>query len=255
MHLKINADGGSRGNPGSAGAGVVIRQDDGKIVFAGGFYLGSQTNNVAEYTGLLKGLQLARQLEATELDIYLDSELIVRQINGIYKVKNAALKEYYQKVVNLINQFKQVKVHHIYREDNSMADAMANEAMDARGDTGGFKEIQAGDIAENTAKAIVAQADLLAALAENSEDIWCKTLTDIDGVKTEAIFLEKNKELRIKNQAEKVFITIMRGQGQIAADGQQTKVKVGNWLQLSKPTMIKFAADDQQQLIAIITRI
>jgi ribonuclease HI len=133
--LIMQCDGGSRGNPGPAGLGVTITDERGTPVYELGEYLGECTNNVAEYTGLLRGLSAAKALGATKLIVRSDSEFMVRQINGIYKVKNAGIKPLYQKAVELIRQVGDVKVSHVYREANTRADELANEAMDMRGKT------------------------------------------------------------------------------------------------------------------------
>jgi len=138
MHLIIKTDGGARGNPGPAGAGVIISQNNGQELFAGGFFLGNATNNVAEYMGIVHALELASQLGGTKLEIFCDSELVVKQINGQYRVKNANLRKYYQQVIKLIKKFSGFTISHIYRQDNKDADAMVNQALDAEADIGGF---------------------------------------------------------------------------------------------------------------------
>ena len=130
--LILQFDGGSRGNPGPAGVGVTLQDQGGKIVYELGEFLGTCTNNVAEYTGLLRGLAAAVKLGAKKVIIRADSELVVRQIKGIYKVKSPDLKPLYEKAIGLIKQIPEVDVGHVYREGNSRADALANIAMDKR---------------------------------------------------------------------------------------------------------------------------
>jgi ribonuclease HI len=131
--LVLHFDGGSRGNPGPAGIGVTICDEEGTPLYELGEFLGRCTNNVAEYTGLLRGLSAAKALGAAKLTVHSDSELLVRQINGIYKVKSPDLKPLYQKAVALINAIGKVEVGHIYREGNTRADELANMAMDSAG--------------------------------------------------------------------------------------------------------------------------
>ena len=126
-------DGGSRGNPGPAGIGVTITDDTGRPLYELGEFIGHCTNNVAEYTALLRGLSAAIAMGAASLTVRADSELVVRQLNGIYRVKSPDLKPLYAQAVNLMAQIKQVKVTHVYRESNSRADALANAAMDRKG--------------------------------------------------------------------------------------------------------------------------
>lgn len=127
----LRTDGGSRGNPGPAGAGFVV-QRGGSTLCRGGRFLGSQTNNVAEYEALIWGLENVAALGFAEVRVYADSELLVKQVNGVYRVKNAGLKPLFGRVVSLLKGFSKARVEHVRREDNAEADAMANQAMDAR---------------------------------------------------------------------------------------------------------------------------
>jgi phosphoribosylglycinamide formyltransferase-1 len=127
-------DGGSRGNPGPAGAGIVLSDPKESVLVAKGFYLGHHTNNVAEYTGVIKALEAAQKLSARTIGLFCDSELLVKQINGQYKVRSANIKPLYEQAIALLGQFDQWQVTHVYREDNKHADAMANQAMDAKDD-------------------------------------------------------------------------------------------------------------------------
>lgn len=132
MHVLLNVDGGSRGNPGPAAGGFVVRASDGVVLREGGVFLGTATNNVAEYHGLLAGLKAAAELGATQVDVASDSELLVRQLNGQYRVKNDKLKPLFAQAVELSRKFAHCTFRHVYREDNSRADRLANLAMNAR---------------------------------------------------------------------------------------------------------------------------
>jgi ribonuclease HI len=129
--LTLHFDGGSRGNPGPAGIGVVLLDEDGDPLYELGEFLGRCTSNVAEYTALLRGLAAAKKLGAKKVLIKADSELVVRQINGIYKVKSPDLKPLYEQAKTLIRQIGDVTISHVYREGNARADELANLAMDA----------------------------------------------------------------------------------------------------------------------------
>jgi len=131
MELTIYTDGASRNNPGEAGAGAVIKQA-GKDVAALARYLGTTTNNVAEYTAAIIALEHAVLLGASRVRLFADSELLVRQINGRYKVKNEGLKKLYCTVKELIAKIGCVEVQYIPREQNREADALANKAIDER---------------------------------------------------------------------------------------------------------------------------
>lgn len=126
----LRTDGGSRGNPGPAGAGFVI-EVGGEIVCRGGKFIPVATNNIAEYEAFIWGLENAAALGHTDVQVFADSELLVKQINGQYRVKNAGLKPLFIKALGELRRFSAFKVTHVRREMNEAADAMANEAMDA----------------------------------------------------------------------------------------------------------------------------
>ena len=130
MKLIIHSDGGARGNPGPAGIGVVIYNEKAKLVAEISRFLGVSTNNQAEYRALIAGLEKAVELGADSVDCYLDSELVVKQINHEYKVKNKELAPLFLKVYNLLTKFKSYNFRHVPREQNKEADCLANEAMD-----------------------------------------------------------------------------------------------------------------------------
>jgi len=129
-YLIAHSDGGARGNPGPAGYGVVIKDESGRQVAALGEYLGHQTNNFAEYQGLIAALEYALKHGPKALKLISDSELLVRQIKGIYKVKNATLQDLHGRAKELIAQLDWFSIGHALRENNQEADRLANEAMD-----------------------------------------------------------------------------------------------------------------------------
>lgn len=133
----LRSDGGARGNPGPAGAGFVV-EHDGETVCRGGRYLGECTNNVAEYEALIWGLENVLALGHDEVAVFADSELLVKQINGAYRVKNEGLKPLFLRALSLLREFRRFEVSHVRREANKDADALANEAMDLRSDVGDF---------------------------------------------------------------------------------------------------------------------
>ena len=130
--LVLHTDGGSRGNPGPAGYGIVLTDGCGSVLAEQGEYIGRATNNVAEYHGLIAGLKLARKLGAADVAVRMDSELIVRQINGRYKVRSARLLPLYEKASSLLEAFNSWTLRHVPREQNSRADALANQAIERR---------------------------------------------------------------------------------------------------------------------------
>jgi ribonuclease HI len=128
--LRLYSDGAARGNPGPAGAGAVLVEPNGQVVERIGKYLGIQTNNFAEYMGLLLGLRRAKELGVQEVEVYADSELMIRQLGGRYQVKSLSLRPLYEEALELINGFSRVKLVHVPREMNSAADEMSNRAID-----------------------------------------------------------------------------------------------------------------------------
>lgn len=129
-HLVAHSDGGARGNPGPAGYGVVIEDEAGKKVTQLSEYLGHQTNNFAEYQGLIAALEYAVQHGPRALKLISDSELLVRQIKGIYKVKNPTLQDLHGRAKELIARLDWFSIGHALREHNQEADRLANDAMD-----------------------------------------------------------------------------------------------------------------------------
>lgn len=127
----LRSDGGSRGNPGPAAAAFILEDEGRNVVASGSRFLGRVTNNVAEYEGLLMGLHAAEDAGVRHLEVLLDSELIVRQLNGEYRVKDEKLKPLFAKAVERLDSLEEVVVSHIRREENAQADSLVNQALDA----------------------------------------------------------------------------------------------------------------------------
>lgn len=130
--LRVNVDGGARGNPGPAAIGAVIRSGE-EVVAEVSERIGEATNNVAEYRALIAGIARASELGGTELELIGDSELVVRQVRGEYKVKNAGIKPLHAQVLEALDSFDSWTIEHVPREDNAEADALVNQALDAGG--------------------------------------------------------------------------------------------------------------------------
>ncbi len=124
------ADGGSRGNPGPAASGAVIIAPDGRVLREVGRYLGVATSNVAEWTALLSGLEAATELAIRRLAIRLDSELVVKQLKGEYRVKHPDLQPLHQRAKSLLRHFDSVDVRHVPRKQNKLADSLVNRVLD-----------------------------------------------------------------------------------------------------------------------------
>lgn len=131
MRARLFTDGGSRGNPGPSGSGAVLFDMDGGVIAEATRYLGITTNNVAEYTAILIGLEMAEQEGVTELEVYMDSELAVKQLNGVYRVKNPGLAALWMQVRKRVPQFTSVRFSHVRRAQNVHADALVNKVLDA----------------------------------------------------------------------------------------------------------------------------
>ncbi|MBL8915439.1 MAG: ribonuclease HI family protein [Archangium sp.] len=132
QRLRLYSDGAARGNPGPAGAGAVLVEPSGQVVDRLGKFLGHQTNNYAEYMGMLIGLKRARELNVREVEVFADSELMIRQLGGRYQVKSPTLRPLYEEVLKLLNEFERVKLVHVPREMNRAADEMSNRAIEER---------------------------------------------------------------------------------------------------------------------------
>ncbi|MBN2452824.1 MAG: ribonuclease HI family protein [Candidatus Omnitrophica bacterium] len=131
--LHLYADGGSRGNPGPSGIGAIILDSDKRKLKEIFRYIGEATNNVAEYNALICGLEEASALGATDIVIYLDSELLVKQLNGEYKVKDTNMKTLFDKALSLLKRFTSFEIRHIAREKNKDADKLVNKAINLAG--------------------------------------------------------------------------------------------------------------------------
>jgi probable phosphoglycerate mutase len=131
VKARLFTDGGARGNPGPAAFAYVLEADDGTVLAAHGETIGVATNNVAEYRGLVAGLAKAIELAVPEVEVISDSELLVKQMRGEYRVKNAALRDLFEEASRLARKFPKVEYRHVRRADNELADRLVNDALDA----------------------------------------------------------------------------------------------------------------------------
>jgi len=130
VKVVVHVDGGARGNPGPAAAAAVVSAPDGQVLDEAAELLGETTNNVAEYRGLLLGLERARALGATSVEVINDSELVAKQIGGAYKVKNEVLKPLYERALRELQAFEEWSIRSVPRAKNKAADALVNKALD-----------------------------------------------------------------------------------------------------------------------------
>jgi ribonuclease HI len=131
VRVVVHVDGGARGNPGPAAIGAVVSTPDGEVLDEASARIGEATNNVAEYRALLLGLERARALGATEVDVVNDSELVARQLSGAYKVKQAGIKPLHAAAVHALRSFQRWSIRSVPRAENARADELVNEALDA----------------------------------------------------------------------------------------------------------------------------
>jgi ribonuclease HI len=131
VKARLFTDGGARGNPGPAAYGFVLETEDGTVLAAEGEAIGTATNNVAEYSGLIAGLQKAVELQVPDVEVVSDSELMVKQMRGEYRVKNEALRELYDEATALARRLGNVEYRHVKRAHNELADKLVNDALDA----------------------------------------------------------------------------------------------------------------------------
>jgi len=135
MKYKINCDGGARGNPGPAATGYIVKDKDGKILASGGSFIGTATNNIAEYKAVLEAFGKTKDLGAAkkdEIEIYVDSQLVAQQLKGIFKVKNSNIRELIVKIREEESNFNKVAYFHILREENCQADKLVNQVLDQK---------------------------------------------------------------------------------------------------------------------------
>lgn len=151
--LTVEFDGGSRGNPGPAGLGAVVRAADGTPLVTLGRFIGRATNNVAEYKGLIAGLEKALELGATNVLVCGDSELIIRQMNGQYRVRHPAMLPLYERAQELARQFKSIRFQHNLRHKNQLADKLVNLAIDRKGEVSDVDEPPAANAQPTTSPA------------------------------------------------------------------------------------------------------
>ena len=133
MTILTFTDGASRGNPGDSGVGIVLKDERGNVITTRYGYIGEATNNIAEYSALAACLKLVQTIECSSLIVHSDSELMVRQLNGQYKVKDAGLKKYFLRIQSMLSSSSfRFKIRHISRENNSEADELANRGIDTK---------------------------------------------------------------------------------------------------------------------------
>ena len=252
MRLKINTDGGSRGNPGPAAAGVVIADAKGRTLFARGFYLGETTSNVAEYEGLLRALQEARKLGGSELEIFSDSELVVRQVNGQYRVKKAHLQNYHEDIVKRMAHFDKVTLQYVRREENSQADELVNRALNARRDVEGGID---APLRAQSDKPIRAVIDVNDRIQFRETTPYREPLYGDKRYLLELICLSVKQRCQIKTIGSGTTLTVIRGGGVVEAGAEKIPVKTGAFLHINRASTLAIAAGADEELVVMVMQI
>jgi ribonuclease HI len=129
VRLILHTDGAARGNPGPAAAGIVVEREGGEMLVQVGKYLGEMPNNQAEYRALILGLRATSEFKPDAVDVFMDSELVVRQMTGVYQVRDATLRQLYQEAMALVRAIPNVSFTHVRRAQNALADRLANQAL------------------------------------------------------------------------------------------------------------------------------
>ena len=249
MQLTVWIDGGSRGNPGPAAAGVVIDDADGKPLYRAGVFLGRATSNVAEYSALVHALTTSLALGASKLDIHADSELLVNQINGKYKVKSPALRPLYVQATELLDQLGQWKCQHVYRDGNQVADSLANLAMDEGRDV-----IQIDRRDNDHSSPPLAQHNLLEELDLAGASQQSQDLLNADHARV--VLLRMASGHRIKPHLSKSPLTFQVISGQIifTVGDDVRELRTGDWIAVPLGTVHSVAAESDSAVLVTLFR-
>lgn len=250
MYLRIHTDGGSRGNPGPAAAGIVISDQQGNTLFARGYFLGNATNNVAEYEGVLHALAEAARLGGTELEICCDSELVVRQINGEFRVKNAKLRPLYQQIMRQLEQFEVTSVQHIYREDNVDADALVNAALDTKADVDDWP---LPDSQDTSAPPIFTLRDLDRLISAVDKWPHREKISEQGNLQSGLICLNPGQSYDMKTDWTEATITVLQGKGFLNTPDKEQPLQPHIWIHLSQTASVAITADTTEPLAVLVT--
>jgi len=254
MHLIVRTDGGSRGNPGPAAAGVCVENSAGQVLFRGGFFLGRATNNVAEYQGILHGLTEAKKLGGRRITLYCDSELVTKQLNGQYRVKNVAMRHYYDQVAKVRETFEQVEFIHIFRHQNEDADAMVNVALDRGRNVGGPCDADAvADGAKERSWEGVFVEQLADKVRFNKTSGHGIEFYRKDGMATELICLKDGQDESFVIKSGQASLCVLRGEGFFHLNGQPHEVRAGGWVALERGQRVRLEAGGGQEFVALLT--
>lgn len=235
--LNIYTDGASRGNPGEAGVGVIIYNNDGEELYEISEYIGQATNNIAEYTALLRGLDGALLFGTEKVNVFADSELMVKQMNGQYKVKNENLIPLYNEAKKKLKQFAQYTFNHVPREKNKRADKLANDGIDSKRKQAQNLLVSKEEIKINFDRVQVNEKVVRQNLAVGQESMVVKVTLDKDGVVPE----------HSHNNEQVCYI--VKGSLQFVIEGEEKILKAGESMII--PRNVKHSAkalEDSEEL-------
>jgi len=250
MYLRIHTDGGSRGNPGPAAAGVVISDKQGKTLFSQGYYLGTATNNVAEYEGILRSLAQAAKLGGTKLDIFCDSELLVKQINGEFRVKNAKLRPLHRQIMRQLAEFDHTAVQHIYRKDNVDADALVNAALDAEADVNDLPLTACRDISTPPIFTVRDLPELISAAGKRPHR---EKISELGNLQSGLICLDPGQSYDMKTDWSEATITVLQGSGALKTTDTEQPLHPHTWFHLSRTDSATITANNEEPLAILVT--
>ncbi len=257
MKLILRTDGGARGNPGPAAAGVVIEDAGGKRLFAGGFFLGQTTNNVAEYQAIRYGLEQVLKLGGRDLVLYSDSELIVKQLRGEYRVKNANLRQQYEQVAALLDQLDSCEINHVYRTGNSQADALVNRSLDVCSHVG---DAAVGSKTREASDAVVT-AELPGLVPLRDRIRFSTTAPQIDTffqnshLVWKLICVATGQSVTVKNRPQDAFLLLLQGSGTWTLAGEHMPAARDHWFCLPAGQSLQVSADREDPIVLLISEV
>lgn len=245
MKLILHIDGASRGNPGPAAIGVIVTDENGTVLAEIGEYIGETTNNVAEYKALLRGLKEADRLGAQEISVYSDSELLVKQMEGAYRVRHPGLVTLHNQARNMIRVFAQVTLTHVPREQTTSADKLANEVLDLR------KQETAA-----TTKATDKGAEIrVVKMSPKETEIapWGSRwqLLSVPPLALHRLMINPGQRLPYQETPVDVVAHILSGKGRLTAGGAEFALETGDSVFISKSATGVVEVVGEQPLVVV----
>jgi ribonuclease HI len=240
MKLILHIDGASRGNPGPAAVGVVLADKDGTVLAEVSEYIGETTNNVAEYQALLRGLQEAARLAAKDISVYGDSQLLIRQMSGVYRVRHPGLLPLYNEARNMVRSFSQVSFIHVPREENTRADELANRALDEQS-----KKIPVTKVASPTN---------LETTSQGSRPQQQRLLS-VPQLTLNRVVISPGQGLVEQEMLTDTFLYVLSGEGVITVAEEKTDAEAGGTFFVPRYARCTVKTTGQKPLVVLVGRI